>query len=577
MRFLRDNTENLTTTYTVVEPDFVISEWGLHIISGSVIVEVYDDTSWVRQQTGNSGDVLTDNYDCTKIRFKASTGTAVISYSLEGRKEFSASAGDMKKSVYDTDDDGIVDKAESLDDGEGNSKTAEEVKDHIEDLNNPHGVDKIDVGLSNVPNLDTTDAVANEHTHSNKGTLDAIEEAFTTDLKNKLDGVEENSVSLATVKADADIASAISLKHSQNTDTQLDSGVVAVDGSDNVSINQNSVAVFQSVAASAVVNTLVLKEGKVGIGTDNPDGRLNIVNALSDKHGVYIKIDVALASGKRGLFALSDVEQTDGDAQLAMFQLTHANSLSDVVRISGGGRGRCLNILVGGVLDSGRYAFDLSSSAIQNNDSLLARIVQDHVSSTAGVVEIYNDGSGTNLLLTQNGVLAANRYALYIYSNAIQINSYLVNIRNNNSSSTANMARFDNVGTGTVVEIVSAGVIKSGTLTAACLIYSNAPQVNNPLLYVMQDSSLATADNTLLEADGIGNLLHLKQNGNLASGKYILYLDNNGTPVDGSGRCIRFDGCTVSSTKDPTTDAPDGFLGMTIDGGQKAVPYYALS
>lgn len=53
---------------------------------------------------------------------------------------------------------------------------------------NPHNVTKTDVGLSNVPNLDTTDSVANEHTHSNKTILDQITEAFTTALKSAYDG-----------------------------------------------------------------------------------------------------------------------------------------------------------------------------------------------------------------------------------------------------------------------------------------------------------------------------------------------------------------------------------------------------
>ena len=38
----------------------------------------------------------------------------------------------MKKSVYDIDNDNIVDKSKSLDDGQGNVKTAEEVKNHID-------------------------------------------------------------------------------------------------------------------------------------------------------------------------------------------------------------------------------------------------------------------------------------------------------------------------------------------------------------------------------------------------------------------------------------------------------------
>jgi hypothetical protein len=49
---------------------------------------------------------------------------------------------------------------------------------------------KADIGLGSVPNLDTTNAVNNAHTHANKATLDATQESFTTTLKNKLDGVD---------------------------------------------------------------------------------------------------------------------------------------------------------------------------------------------------------------------------------------------------------------------------------------------------------------------------------------------------------------------------------------------------
>lgn len=57
----------------------------------------------------------------------------------------------------------------------------------LDDGTNPHGTTKSDVGLSNVPNLDTTNAVNDSHTHSNKSTLDLITEAFTTALKTNYD------------------------------------------------------------------------------------------------------------------------------------------------------------------------------------------------------------------------------------------------------------------------------------------------------------------------------------------------------------------------------------------------------
>ena len=61
----------------------------------------------------------------------------------------SSGGGDMLKSTYDTDDDGIVDKAESVDDGT-NSKTASEIKSHIDSTSNPHSV------ISSQVDTDTT-------------------------------------------------------------------------------------------------------------------------------------------------------------------------------------------------------------------------------------------------------------------------------------------------------------------------------------------------------------------------------------------------------------------------------------
>jgi len=47
-------------------------------------------------------------------------------------KPYSEATGDMEKSVYDTDDDGIVDKAEQLDDGAGNTATPSEIRQAID-------------------------------------------------------------------------------------------------------------------------------------------------------------------------------------------------------------------------------------------------------------------------------------------------------------------------------------------------------------------------------------------------------------------------------------------------------------
>lgn len=51
----------------------------------------------------------------------------------------------------------------------------------LDDGTNPHGTTKSDVGLSNVPNIDTTNAVNNTHTHENKPSLDLVSGTNTGD------------------------------------------------------------------------------------------------------------------------------------------------------------------------------------------------------------------------------------------------------------------------------------------------------------------------------------------------------------------------------------------------------------
>jgi len=70
---------------------------------------------------------------------------------------------------------------------------------------------KTDLSLNNVENT----------THSTDAHIMTIDGRDVSVDGSKLDDIEASAVALVTVKADADIASAISLKHTQNTDTDL--------------------------------------------------------------------------------------------------------------------------------------------------------------------------------------------------------------------------------------------------------------------------------------------------------------------------------------------------------------------
>ena len=58
--------------------------------------------------------------------------------------------------------------------GDIGSNSHASIDTHLGNTSNPHSVTKSQVGLGNVPDLDTTDAVSNEHTHSNKAQIDLV-------------------------------------------------------------------------------------------------------------------------------------------------------------------------------------------------------------------------------------------------------------------------------------------------------------------------------------------------------------------------------------------------------------------
>lgn len=147
--------------------------------------------------------------------------------------ETPAGAGDMTKAVYDTDTDNIVDKAETVDDGVGNSSTAVDVKDAVTkkhtsgsetqggDLSGTVGnasVDKIKRGLDASKSATPTVGDIYLATDTDKLYKCITAEAWTL-LKN-LDLSGNNVADLADVtSAGAAIEDAVTKKHIQNSDT----------------------------------------------------------------------------------------------------------------------------------------------------------------------------------------------------------------------------------------------------------------------------------------------------------------------------------------------------------------------
>lgn len=95
---------------------------------------------------------------------------------------------------------------------------------HTSNTSNPHSVTKTQVGLANVPNLDTTAAVTNEHTHANKATLDATTASFTTADETKLDNIATGATANST---DATLLNRANHTGTQSLSTISDAGTAA--------------------------------------------------------------------------------------------------------------------------------------------------------------------------------------------------------------------------------------------------------------------------------------------------------------------------------------------------------------
>jgi len=139
------------------------------------------DTEW-KFDAPKEGTIIFANDE--KLFYKYSNSVWGLLFTEQG-------LGDMVKSTYDTDNDGIVDKAEAIDDGEGNTASAADVKDAVTKKHDGAAQDTAIAGKTSLGEVkadtDIADAISKKHAHTNKTVLDAIEVALTTVLKTAYD------------------------------------------------------------------------------------------------------------------------------------------------------------------------------------------------------------------------------------------------------------------------------------------------------------------------------------------------------------------------------------------------------
>jgi len=151
------------------------------------------------------------------------------SWSEEG-----SGTGDMLKSTYDTDNDGIVDKAESIDDGTY-SATAQEIKDAV-DKRHTAGSETLGGSLAgtvsdarlasgNDADKPASPEVGDVYIATDTDKVYKCISAGTWSLIKNLDLSGNNVNDLADITSSgSDIEDAVSKKHTQDTDQYLDYG-----------------------------------------------------------------------------------------------------------------------------------------------------------------------------------------------------------------------------------------------------------------------------------------------------------------------------------------------------------------
>ena len=153
---------------------------------------------------------------------------------------------------------------------------------HDSRTNDPHNVTKAQVGLTNVPNLDTTNAVNKAHDQNSDTDLDST---FELTFVKKLDNV---NVLADITSPGANIESAVTKRHTKNEDYKIE--FVGVKAS-RVGCWGGERPEFSFITFIEYDEEIMrITNGKVGIRTDTPVEQLDVRGAVIAKDGFATKL-----------------------------------------------------------------------------------------------------------------------------------------------------------------------------------------------------------------------------------------------------------------------------------------------
>ncbi len=173
-----------------------------------------------------------------------------------------------------------------------------------------------------------------------------------------------------------------------------------------------------------------------------------------------------------------------------------------------------------------------TAANIQSGKLNLTNVTQDVLLNNEGndtVLEINNDGTGHGTHIKQDGVLASNKYALYIETTADQSTSNFIKFKNANASSAANSIVFENDGVGTNLYLAQDEVLAGGNHGLYVVGLNGKAHVNadSALVKITQDEATSSEPALEIDNDGTGHGMYIHQNGVQSGGKYGLQVYSN--------------------------------------------------
>ena len=239
----------------------------------------------------------------------------------------------------------------------------------------------------------------------------------------------------------------------------------------------------------------------------------------------------------------------------------NTGSTANVLYLQNDGTGTALYILQVGNASQGLYIDDrginhglrVDSSGIKSGDRFTATFENDNASNTQAIVRVYNAGIGNGVLISQIGAgIGLNVDQAAVASRAAQIT---------------------NAGTRQGLYLVQSGVLDGGN--SGLQVYTNTAQTTgDALCKIWNDASGSTIPTAWFLNDGTNAAVLVDQNGLLSSGTNALYVLNDITAQTTGDAIVRIRnavaGTTIPTLKLQTTGTGEGLL-IDMDGDAKGL------